>query len=158
METAPFTHQSILREMGLVSLVARRLSGDVSLQLLTYPAIKTNQNSNPMSENYPNISWTLMDWGCDQCPGQPVPVSDHPLVQNLSLTPAWSSPQPVLFPSALLLPLESRTQCYAPLEELQLLWGLPSVFSALHRTNTGASAALTHLVLLTLQHPHLDIF
>jgi len=81
-------------------------------------------------EQCPNAPRTPTAWGCDHCPGQPVPGPKYPLVKNFSVTfnktlPSHSS---MLFPRALSLSSERRAQTFssAPCEELQLPRGLHS--------------------------------
>ena len=43
-------------------------------------------------EQCPGAPWMPTAWGCDHCPGEPVPGSDHPLLKNLFLTPSLTLP------------------------------------------------------------------
>lgn len=71
----------------------------------------------------PNAHWLPADWGCNQCPGELLPVPYHPLVNNflliLNLTFPWSNSMPFSWA----LSPHQRVELCPSAAPLILLWG-----------------------------------
>ena len=93
-------------------------------------------------EHCPNTLWTLAAQGCN--PGEPVPGPNLPLVQNLSGTPTWASPDAAPCHSLRLCCCHRRAELSVA---HQLPWSLPSVSPLLWVEPTeGPQLLFTHFV------------
>lgn len=104
-----------------------------------------------MSDSTVHTPWTLTAWG----PGQPVPVPDHPLVKNLSLTPTCP-PLTQLHAISSAAVTEFSTAPPLPVRSCRLPWALPSAFFAVDWTNEVTSGTLHTSCLLHHHSPSLD--
>ena len=107
----------------------------------------------PMSEGIVHTPWTPTDWG----PGQPVPVPDHPLVKDLSLTPTCPPlTQLHAIPSGSAAVTELSTAPPLPVRSCRFPWALPSACFALGWTNKVTSGTLHTSCPLRHHSPSLD--